>query len=78
MNLVDTIIRTNVRLISVLLLLVTLTACSTTGTRSVSAEAVCATNQILYCESYASERRCRCGDARPLALSPASFGPIPW
>jgi len=78
MNLVDIAYRTNVRLISISLLLVTLAACSTTGNRNVSAEALCATNQILHCESYASERRCRCGDSTALALSPPSFGPLAW
>lgn len=78
MNLAGIIYRTNVRFISIGLLLVALAACSTTDTRSVSVETLCATNQILQCEAYASHRRCRCGDSTSLALTPPSFGPLAW
>jgi hypothetical protein len=78
MSIIYPIYSTNVRIVAASLLLLTLAACATSGTPRVRTEGACARNQMLICETFATERRCRCGDSTRLGLSTVGFGPVAW
>jgi len=69
---------TNVRLITVILLLLASSACSTTGLRGDNTAHYCAATQTLMCESFGTERRCQCGDSARIDRSLTAFGVTTW
>ena len=69
---------TNVRLVAVLVLFLTLSACATTGTRADNTARYCPATQTLVCQSFGSERRCRCGDSTRMGRSLTRLDPGTW
>lgn len=69
---------TNVRLIAVFVLSLTLSACATTGTRADNTARYCTATQTLMCQSFGSERRCQCGDSTRMGRSLTTLGPATW
>lgn len=69
---------TNVRLISILWLLLTLSACGTTTTGNVVRAGDCPREQLRVCESFASERYCRCANPARVVRTLVTPGSIGW
>ena len=69
---------TNVRLITVFLLFLTLSGCATTGSRVDNTARYCTATQTLMCQSFGSERRCQCGDSARMGRSLTAPGPATW
>ena len=78
MRILSIIYSTNVRLISTLSLLLMLSACASTGAGNAVGASVCPPERLLVCESFASERKCRCSDTSRVVRSLTAIGPSGW